>query len=54
MAPELLSDQKVGHSKTVDTWALGVIAFNLFSGDKSPFYFTDEDYGDDEVGDDEG
>ena len=43
MAPELFSDQNEGHDKKVDIWALGVIAFYLFSGAKLPFGSEDED-----------
>ena len=46
MAPELLSDQNEGHNNKVDIWALGVIAFNLFSGANLPFDEKDEDTGD--------
>ena len=42
MAPELFSDQNEGHDKKVDIWALGVIAFYLFSGTNLPFDFEDE------------
>ena len=39
-APELVQNEK--HDSKVDIWALGVIAFSLFSGGHHPFVTQDE------------
>ena len=48
MAPELISNS--GHDSKVDIWAVGVIAYKLFSCEsKFPFDLTKEEESDDDL-----
>ena len=42
MAPEIISGGDEGHDKTVDWWSLGVLIFELLTGE-SPFAPSGED-----------
>ena len=41
LAPEVLKEQRLGYTKSVDYWGIGILAYELLAG-YPPFYDADE------------